>query len=144
MKKTNVLNTFKHNLKKQYLGNLGRNQDKQGCYQYLVILINYFLFIYLFIYSFICFLILFIYLIYLLIDLFIYLPIYLFTYLPFFFSLFFYIYFTYLPSLTIHFILFIMHPFHYLIMFLTCSFLCQNIIVFLAFMYLLIAFLIAN
>ena len=112
LKKPTVLNTFEHNLKKKYLGNLAESQDLQ-----------YYSFIYLFIY--------FTYLF----NLFIYLFIYFFTYFSFSFiqPFVFNFCFTYLPfplpPLTIYFILFIMHPFCYPVIFLICSYLCYNIII---------------
>ena len=119
LKKTTVLNTFKHNLKKKYLDNLAESQDLQNYYWYLLIFLTH-LFIYLCIYY------LFIYL---------FISVYLHTQFSFSFiqPFVFNFYFTYLPfplpPLTVYFILFIMHPFRYLFMFLTCSYLCYNIII---------------
>ena len=126
LKKTTVLNTFKHNLKKKYLDNLAGSQDLYDYSWNLLIFLTH-LFIYLFIYSFI----------YVFIHLFIYVSISLFSTYLFFFLIIqpfgFNFFFTYLPfplpPLTVYFILFIMHPFRYLVIFLTCSYLCYNIII---------------
>ena len=40
LRKTTVLNTFKHNLKKKYLGNLTRSQYLQDYYRYLLIFLT--------------------------------------------------------------------------------------------------------
>ena len=124
-KKNSVSNACKHNLKKKYHDNLAGSWYLQDYYWYLLIFLTH-LFIYLLIHLFIY---LFIHL------LFIYLLIYfLLTYFSFSFiqSFVFNFYVTYLPfplsRLTVCFILFIMHPFRYLAMFLTCSYLCYNII----------------
>ena len=116
-KNTILNNTFKHNLKKKYLDNLAGSQDLQDYYWCLLILLTH-LFIYVFIYSFIhlflCFLL---------------------TYFSFSFiqSSVFNFYFTYspfpLPPVTVYFILFIMHLFCNLVIFLTCSYFYYIIII---------------
>ena len=120
MKKNFVLNTLKCNLKEKYLGNLAGSQDLQDYYWHLPIFLAH-LFIYLFIYLFIFVLIHF--------SLSLIQPFvfnFCFTYLPFPFH-----------ALTIYLILFITHPFRYPIVFLTCHYLCYNIIIYLAFICLL-------
>ena len=120
MKKPNVLNTFKHNLKKKYFGNLVGSYEIDrviiGAHLYSLP-IN--LYVYLLIYIYICVLIRFI-------SLSLFQPFvfnFCLTFLPF-----------PLPSLTIYYILF-MYSFGYFIIFLTCSFLYHNIIICLVFIY---------
>ena len=120
MKKPNILNTFKHNLKKKYLGNLA------GSYRINRVIISthlyslpIHLFVYILIYLSICILIR-------LTSLSLFQPFvfnFCLTFLPF-----------PLPSLTIYFIWF-MYSFGYFIIFLTCSSLYHNIIICLVFMY---------
>ena len=116
--KNSFMNTFKHNLEKQYLDHLPGSLGWEDYYWYSLTLHSLF---------------------YLFIDL----SVYLFTYL--FFSLAFLafycnFYFTFLPSplssLTMCFILFIIWPFYYFIMFLIrSSFLCYSVIIYLVFMH---------
>ena len=118
--KTTVLNTFKHNLKKTISWQFSWKLGLVGLF--LVFTYIFYPFVYGLIGP----------------------SIYLFTYF-FLFHSFSRLFSTFilpilpfsLPCYTIYFLLFIIYPFRYLIMFLTCSSLCYNIIIYLIFLYLL-------